>query len=216
MSLASLTVVARRAPPWTLALAGASAIVFSLLAALVALRLTASSDLGWTRAFQSIASDPVDLLANAHTVVGQLAVTLVLAALIAVVTWRRLGGWAWLGLVLILATGAVELLFKFVLQHPGPPQEFVRSSHNLLGIRLASPSSFPSGHLARLTFLALVVAALWPRTAVWMVAAAFVGLSVFLRVYIGDHWLSDALAGVVLGAAWGALAVAWMRATAQR
>lgn len=210
-----MTAVARRASPWTFTLAAASAVLFLMLTALVGLGLTRASDLGWTRAFQSIASDPLDLLANAHTVVGQLSVTLALALVIALVTWRRLGGWAWLALGLILATGAVELLFKFLLQHPGPPQEFVRAYHDFLAIRIASPSSFPSGHLARLTFLAIILAALWPRTWAWVAAAAFVALSVFLRVYIGDHWVSDALAGVALGACWGALAVAWMRGTAR-
>lgn len=199
-----------------LTIGAASAALFVLLAALVALGLTGASDVGWTLAFQSVASHPLDLVANADTVVGQLSVTLALAAALAVVAWRRLGGWAWLGVALILATGAVELLFKFALRHPGPPHELVRAFHNVLGVRVEAPSSFPSGHLARVTFLAVVLAGLWPRAWAWLAAGAFVGATVYLRVYIGDHWISDALAGVALGAAAAAAAVAWMRAKAAR
>lgn len=199
-----------------LTIAAGSAVLFAVLAVLVALGLTASSDLGWTRAFQSVASDPLDLVANADTVVGQLSVTLALTALLAFVVWRRLGGRAWLGTSLVLATGAVELVFKFGLRHPSPPIELVRAFHNVLGIRIESPSSFPSGHLARVTALVIVLAALWPRRWAWAAAAAFVAVTVFLRVYIGDHWISDALAGVALGTAAGALAVEWMRRTAPR
>jgi membrane-associated phospholipid phosphatase len=199
-----------------IATAAASGVVFILIAALVALRLTGSTDLGWTRAFQSVASPPLDLVANADTVVGQLSVTLVAAAALSFVIWRRLGGRAWLAPALILATGAVELAFKFGLQHAGPPDEFIRAFHNTLGIRVASPSSFPSGHLTRVTFLLIVLAGLWPGRAAGIAAGCAVAATVFLRVYIGDHWISDALGGAALGVSAGTLAVAWMRATARK
>jgi len=189
---------------------------FVLLAALVALGATREADLATTMALQSVASEPLDLVANGHTLLGQLVVTLSAAALLAAVAWRRLGGYAWLGPLLILATGGLELIFKFALQHPSPPEEFVRAFHNALGIRVESPSSFPSGHVARLAFLAMILAALYPRRASWVVAGAFVAASVYLRIYIGDHWISDALAGLALGAAVAGAAVGWMRITARR
>jgi len=203
-------------PSWTLALAGASAVVFLLLAALVALRLTGPSDLGWMLAFQSVASYPLDVVANLHTLIGLLNVTLPLAAILCVVTWRRVGGQAWLAPLFILATGAIELAFKYLVAHPGPPAEFVRA-FAYLGppAEWRPPFSFPSGHLARLTFLSLVVIGLWPHRWLAVALAAFLAFSVFLRVYIGDHWISDALGGAALGSSAGALAVGWMRATAR-
>ena len=53
-----------------------------------------------------------------------------------------------------------------------------------------------------------------PARASWTTAVAFVAFTLFARVYIGDHWISDALAGLALGAAVAALAVGWMRAMA--
>lgn len=201
------------APTWTAVVAIGGAATFLALAALVALAATRELDLATTVAFQSMASEALDLIVNWHTLLGQLVVTLSAAALLAAVTRRRLGGYAWIGPLLILATGGIELVFKFALQHPGPPDEFVRAFTNPLGIRLDSPSSFPSGHLARLTFLAIVLAGLFPSRLAWTAAVAFIGLTLFARVYIGDHWISDALAGLALGAAVAAVAVAWMRST---
>lgn len=212
----ALAVLIRRAPPQVIAASAAAAVVFLALAVLVAVGATRALDLAVIRSFQSIASDPLDFLANAHTLVGQLAVTLTAAAMLMVVIWRRHGGSAWLAPAFILGTGAIELVFKFMLRHPSPPEEFVRAYHNVLGMRLGSPSSFPSGHVARLAFLALLLATLYPSRWTGIVAAAFVALTVFARVYIGDHWISDALAGLALGTGAGAAAIGWMRATARR
>jgi len=196
-------------------LAWRSAAVFIGLAVLVALGATRDIDLATTHAFQALASDPLDVLVNWHTLLGQLAVTLPAAALLAAVAWRRFGGWAWLAPLAILATGAIELVFKLGLVHPGPPEELTREFFNPLGVRVEAPSSFPSGHLARLTFLAVTVSGIFPSRSALIAAAVFVALALFARVYIGDHWLSDAVGGLALGGAVAAAAVAWMRAVSR-
>ncbi len=195
------------------AVALSASVAFLALAALVALGATREIDLATTLALQSFASDPLDVLVNWHTLLGQLAVTLPVAALLAVVAWRRYGGWAWLGPLAILATAAIELVFKFGLVHPGPPEELTRDLFNPLGVRVDAPSAFPSGHMARLTFLAVLVAGMFASRAAWTVAGAFVAASVLARVYIGDHWASDVIGGAALGLAVAAAALAWMRAT---
>jgi undecaprenyl-diphosphatase len=209
-------VAIRRFRWWYAAAAAIFAAMFVAIAAFVAFGHAGPLDLATTIAFQSVASDALDLVANVETVAGQLSVTLALALVLAFVAWRRVSPAAALGPLLILATGPVELLFKSIMQQPGPPHEFVRAFHNVLGVRIDTPASFPSGHVTRLTFLVLLGAAMFPRG--WMPAAAALAITaiVYLRVYIGDHWISDALAGVCLGAAFAALAVGWMRAAARR
>jgi len=221
MSLAHLTARTRRAPAWTLTLAGASAATFVSLAVLVSMRVTDDVDLAVIYAFQSIASYLLDVVVNVHTVVGQVAITLPIAIVIAFIAQRRLGGYAWLGPLFILGTGAVEVVFKSLIAHSGPPLAFIRVLPvfgNPLGVPtdLRPPFSFPSGHVARVTFLALVLASTFHSRAAWIVAVAVIAFSVFARVYIGDHWISDALAGLALGGGAGALAVGWMRSTARR
>lgn len=197
-------------------LAWRAAAAFAALAVLVALEATRGIDLATTHAFQAFASQPLDVLVNWHTLLGQLAVTLPAAAVLAVIVWRRHGGWAWLAPLAILATGAIELVFKLGLVHPGPPEELTREFFNPLGVRVEAPSSFPSGHMARLTFLAVMAAGMVRSRPAWAAAAVFVGLSLFARVYIGDHWLSDALGGLSLGAAVAGAGLAWLRATRAR
>ncbi len=197
-----------------LALAGTMA--FLLLALLGGLGLTRAIDLATTLAFQSVASGPLDVLVNGHTLIGQLVVTLPFSALLAVIARRRLGDHAWVGPLLILATGAIGLAFKLALPHPGPPEELSRSIWDPVAVRVQTPGSFPSGHLARLTFLSILVGGLFPSRVTWIAAMAFVAFTLFARVYIGDHWISDALGGLALGAAVAAVALAWMRATSTR
>ena len=65
-------------------------------------------------------------------------------------------------------------------------------------------TSFPSGHAvaASVTVIAAVIALLPPgrRRAWWVLAAvAFSILMGLSRAYLGAHWLSDAVAGILLG-----------------
>ena len=216
MTLATLSATTRRLPRWSIAAAILFTAKFCVLAALVATGLAGPGDLAMTIAFQRVASGPLDLLANVETVIGQGVVTLGLALVLSLVIWRRGGGVAALAPLLILATVPIELFFKTVLQQPGPPREFTRSFHNFLGVSIETNASFPSGHVTRLTFLAIVAASLYPRGWMPAVTALFLVLAVFLRVYIGDHWISDALGGIALGGAFASLAVGWIRASARR
>jgi membrane-associated phospholipid phosphatase len=94
---------------------------------------------------------------------------------------------------LVLSEVAVGTL-KAVYDRARPP-------HSLVG---TSGGSFPSGHAiaAAVTTVAMVIA-LFPegrRRYAWgALAAAFSLLMALSRVYLAAHWLSDAVAGVLLG-----------------
>ena len=216
MTLATLVATLRRMPRWSIAAALLVTAMFLVLAALVATNIAGPGDLGMTIAFQSVASYPLDLLANGETILGQGVVTLALAAGLAAILWRRTGPIAALAPALMLVTVPIELFFKSVLVQPGPPREFTRAFHNFLGFYIETNASFPSGHVTRLTFLTLIAASLYPRGWTPTAAALFLVLAAYLRVYIGDHWMSDALAGIALGGAFASLAVGWIRASMRR
>lgn len=86
----------------------------------------------------------------------------------------------------------------------------------------ADATSFPSGHAktaAQVAFgLALLAAATWPGrramvAAAWTVAAVWVVAMAISRTVLDEHWLSDVIAGSMLGAvcALGAAGVAARR-----
>ena len=212
MSLADIPATLQRLPKWSIAGLILFAAIFGILLTLVATGIAGPGDLAMTVALQRLASFPLDLAANVETVVGQGVVTTALALVLAAVVWRRAGPVAALAPLLMFVTVPIELFLKSTLQQPGPPREFTRAFHNFLGFQIETNASFPSGHVTRLTFLACVAASLYPRGWTPSAVALFLVVIVFLRVYIGDHWISDALAGVALGAGFASLAVGWIRA----
>ncbi len=70
--------------------------------------------------------------------------------------------------------------------------------------------SYPSGHVAHAATMTVVVALVVRRPWVWWVAARYVGLMMASRMYLGAHWLTDTVAGGLLGAAVAYLIWRWM------
>ena len=193
---------------------GAATGLLVLLTAAVSLGLTRSLDLALTRAIQLAASYPLDVAANAHTYVGLAPVTVAVALIAALLLWVRRHRALAIAALFLLATGPIELALKLGLDHPEPPEEFVRA-FAYLGPGFSTPSSFPSGHATRITFLCVLVALAVPQPAVRVLAAIAVALTLLARVYIGDHWSSDVLGGAALGVACAAAGLLAGRRLAQ-
>ncbi|WP_295122833.1 phosphatase PAP2 family protein [uncultured Leifsonia sp.] len=67
--------------------------------------------------------------------------------------------------------------------------------------------SFPSGHTANAATMAVVFGILFPRIWVWCVGVAWSLLMAVSRTYLGAHWLSDTIGGLLLGA--GVAVIVW-------
>lgn len=103
-------------------------------------------------------------------------------------------GWD-LALSLICSTLAVAI-FKKVLPRKRP---YLKLSNVLTAGALWKDASFPSGHTTAAFAKATVFAAAWPGwgTLVFLLALAIA----FSRIYLGQHYPSDTVAGAGLGMA---------------
>jgi len=111
--------------------------------------------------------------------------------------WRPLTAFL---MAAILALAALVMFIKFTVRRSRPPGKWSVTYRN------TDPHSFPSGHAARASMLAVItilIAPLW--AAVLMVLwAVMVSLS---RVLTGMHYFSDVFAGVMLGIVAGQFSV---------
>jgi len=126
---------------------------------------------------------------------------LVIGGLAAVADLRRRAvPWTFLwATVAGLLAWRLSSLVKDAVDRPRP---FADGEIHAVG-RLPGGSSFPSGHAATAFAAATVVAILAPRLRV--PALVLAALIAFSRVYLGVHFLSDVLAGAVLGIGVGLL-----------
>ena len=92
----------------------------------------------------------------------------------------------------ILVTAAIVMAIKFTVRRKRPPGEWGSI------YRRTDPHSFPSGHAARAILLAVLAIGAGP---VWLgcVLLPWAIAVVFARVAMGLHYLSDVLAGALVG-----------------
>lgn len=98
--------------------------------------------------------------------------------------------------IALLLTATLVMVIKFSIRRRRPEGNWGSIYRN------TDPHSFPSGHAVRVVLLAVMSVAFLPSwgTMILAIWAPLVGLA---RVAMGVHYLSDVLAGMVLGAALG-------------
>jgi membrane-associated phospholipid phosphatase len=179
----------------TVALGALTALVFVLMAT-PARDAIQRLDAAFLRQMVSIRTAPLTTLARFLNLLGLIVVTLPARILIGAFLsvkrrWWHLFAFASAVVLSEIAIGTLKALYH----RARPPGSLVT----------VSGGSFPSGHAvaASVTAVAAVIA-LFPegsRRYWWGAAAALFSLLMGLsRAYLAAHWLSDAVAGVLLGA----------------
>lgn len=181
------------------------AILFISLIAIANLALRAASadavsnmDISMFRLMSEMRNAPADEIMIVITMLGDTLVMAALAAtIIAWLIWRKAYRAAYAASFAIIAAKLFELAVKYAIQKPRP-LDLAYSGVELF--------SFPSGHatMAAVTFgiLAVLVShsmGRWGRALVYAICAIIVVAIAYSRVYLGAHWLSDVLAGMLFG-----------------
>lgn len=182
-------------------------------AAFAALALTVKSapyfpiDLAITRAVQSFRSPGLDLLMKLVGMPGYFPQTLVINVIFVIILYACRMRWGAVTLLVGAAlTGGVGSLFRYGIDRARPTADLVWIAQLIE----KGHYSFPSGHVLGFTavlgfilFLGLTLSQpSWHRdllVAVYVVYIALIGIS---RIYVGEHWPSDVLAGYLFGSIW--------------
>jgi membrane-associated phospholipid phosphatase len=152
---------------------------------------------------------------------GGLELTSVLMLALFIYLWR--GGFGADALVVLAFAGAVglELVYKNLFFHPGPPRSLAHTDGPSLTDVLPGSglgNSFPSGHMLRAVvaygLLAFVIRRLSLSRVVRLlalpVAIVIIVVVAFDRLYLDVHWESDVIGGLLLGGIALVAATVWL------
>jgi undecaprenyl-diphosphatase len=182
-------------------------VAVGLLIALALLALAARADNGWLllhwdepvqRAVENARTSGATAVVKRISFLGSTVAVLTLGAVLAAVAWRRCRVVATVVIVATLMRPALEFTLKALVDRERP---------NLNRLVDGTGPSFPSGHVmaaAALWGLVPLVVTLYSRSVrVWWAATITSALLILAigasRTYLGVHWISDVVAGLIVG-----------------
>lgn len=138
------------------------------------------------------------------TVLGEAVFVLILAGIISALLWHWRKKWQVFALwIVVVGSGVCIQIAKLIFHRARPSGALV----------MESSASFPSGHatiaIAFYGFLAyLLLREIKKYRILTLVISIIIILAIgFSRLYLGVHYLSDVLAGYLMGAVWLAIGI---------
>lgn len=186
-------------------------VFFSIFTILVRADLFSSFDFDTTHRLQNITPLRIDSFFSSLSVIGRFEYTLI--GLILLLFWRR-KIWGIFVFGLFGFAHIIELIGKTILDHPGPPNMFLRSQYSdFPGLHVHTDASYPSGHSMRSVFLGILLIffilqskKIHPLLKIILIGSItiLVGVMLYSRISLGEHWTTDVIGGTLLG-----VSIAW-------
>lgn len=191
--------------------------MFTIFTVIESLRVFNKFDPSITRIFQKIIPRTLDTPLSYFSIFGSIELTtIILLLIIAVIFYKNkiiLPSLGLFGAVMVF-----ELIGKFFVFHPGPPKFFFRYDLPFSTPEYLSTSySYPSGHVGRTSFIivvAIIMALKFAKTfrsraILTAILLAWLLVMSISRIYLGEHWASDVIGGLLLGTAMGFFAMVY-------
>lgn len=143
-----------------------------------------------------------------YTYVGDGIFAIILSVIYLI--WYRTDKTGWMILYAFLLSGLLAQVVKNIFPSPRPRLFFEHANivSFIDGVTLSNSSSFPSGHTTT-AFAVATVLVLMLKNARWQLVILLFALGVgYSRIYLGQHFLGDVLAGMFIGTVSGLVCVA--------
>ncbi len=188
-------------------------ILFTYFSYTVAKEKWTQIDFDTTVKLQDNISRKFDEYFSYFSLAGSVEITIGFCIVMAFLSLSRLKFLPFLGWLIIIPATLAEIFGKLVLFHPAPPNFFHRSiiAADFPSFYVHTDFSFPSGHMTRTIFIITIFISMVIFSSKNLLLKLISGcILIFLailmgmtRIYLGEHWLSDVLGGVALGAGMG-------------
>jgi membrane-associated phospholipid phosphatase len=187
---------------WRL-ISGIAALVLVAVLALVIRYREADKPFGfeveWMSEIVENRSQPWTAIALLFNAVGGgiLAIAVIPVVIVAgLLLWRRPWGALYYAIATVVCTVLVQVL-----------KQAVGRARPLDILVTADPGSFPSGHSANAAVMAATLAIILRYLWVWVSGGLYVIAMMLSRTYLGAHWISDTVGGLLIGV--GVAVIVW-------